>query len=201
MLKHLIKRSGMATLVLLGTIYQADATSALVYAGNETNINVTVEGDITADCNVNTLNKESFINMGIVEMVPDGQDFPTKEMTSSGIQLSGECVNMSGAYISVDGSAVDDDSGSVFLNTLFGEGSAEGVGSQITMHTKYAKGTDGTYENIKVGEKYMLQGASDADEDNTLTLEFAARLVYLTNAAAAKTGNYQSVITFNLMIP
>lgn len=199
----LIKRYGMSGILLMGIYCQPWCAQAYnrMDAGKSTSINVTVEGDILADCTLYTRFPEATIDMGEVRMVSDDEDFPEKHMTSPTIVLSGDCINTSGAYISVDGDATSDGESSIFLNNLSGDGAAAGVGAYVTMFTTYSKGTNGTFEHIKSGEKYMLQSASDIGADDMLFLGFNAQLVYLQNAAAAKPGNYQSVITINLMIP
>lgn len=204
MLISLVKRYGMVGMLLMGGFclsWPEQAESANVFQGRSTNINVTVEGNILADCTLYTQFPEATINMGTVQMVPDGADFPVKGMTSPRIIFSGDCLKTSGAYISVDGDATSDADSSIFLNNLSGEGAAVGVGAYVSMYTTYSKGTNGTFEHIKSGEKYPLQSAADIGADDTLSLAFNAQLVYLQNAAAAKPGNYQSVITLNLILP
>lgn len=198
----LIQRYGIAGLFFCAGLshpWGALAKSRIDAGSPDFNIPITVEGDIVPDCTLSS--PEATINMGTVQLVPDGKDFPEKPITSSTIIFSGDCLKTSGAYISVDGDATSDADSSIFLNNLSGEGAAEGVGAYVSMYTTYSKGTNGTFEHIKSGEKYPLQSAADIGADDTLSLDFSARLVYLQNAAAAKPGNYQSVITINLMIP
>ena len=201
----LIKRYGIVGLFFcagLGHPWGALADKSRIDAGSPSvDIPIIVKGDIVPDCTLNTQSSEATIDMGTVQLVPDGKDFPEKPMTSSAIIFSGDCLRTSGAYISVNGDATSDADSSIFLNNLSGESAAEGVGAYVSMYTAYSKGTNGTFEHIKSGEKYLLQSAADIGADDTLSLEFSARLVYLQNAAAAKPGNYQSVITINFMIP
>lgn len=204
MLRSLVKRYGMGGIIFMGSLCQpwpAQAGVDRIDAGTSTNINITVEGDILANCSLTALNSLTTIDMGKVEMVWDTA-FPVKPLTGQPIRLQGDCINTTGAWISVDADAIDRDDGSIFLNNLSpGEGVASGVGTWVNMTMSYTDGITRDVEKIQVGEQYMLQPATDAADDNILTLEFTAQLVYLEGVRKAYPGRFSSTITFNLMVP
>ena len=202
MLTSFIKHYGMVGILFCASLAQLWNTQAEAYPGQpepgeSLSYQLTIEGDIIARCNLSQQDSSGVVDMGTMVM---RSFFETKYMTTWPIALSGDCLNTTGAWISVDGIAIDRGESSLFLNNLSpAEGVAAGVGTWVGMDMRYSNGDTREIPRIKVGEKYMLQPTQQA----ALNLYFNAQLEYLEgfDNATATPGSFSSVITIRLMVP